>query len=1571
MIKRPLTVQKRVPLGTSLKVVDPPHASRSVTFADADPKDARINVPERYLEHPITVGEKDYSLMSRIGEAKLSEEGVLLKKYLDQEGIIGDHISDFNDWMEVRLPKLLADIRIKVGSSIEYVRFTNIEITNPMAKLESKNLPLPPIVARNEGLSYMASVYVTIQTVSHEILLKDVDGKKISEKVEVFGGTPSNKFNIFDVPVMVKSNRCWLHSMTPPQLMAMKECPYDPGGYFIIKGTERILMLQEKSVTDKPIMLFDENSKPSSYQFRMTVSVKNSSEILSMRYNIRPAKITVVKNDSLKKKKKTFEVVKQSVRIMRKAPKKPGAMTTRNIAVPAILAYLDEGCDILLDYVAPFTTPEKFHRVAFKLQQSIIKARMIGDLNVYFSKKHIGTEFIQGNPFDITLMIKGKLVRDFANNIEFPGNAENFFKYFSGMRSTTEGNIGKLREKMSPDEFSEYVEQASALQKKLNILGFMMTKFGEFLAGYRSLDNRDSWANKRLSMPGQSLEINYRGMIQDLVKHAEDNISSYLADSAHRNLIPIDTIRLILKRKTITDDITKNFATGLWGVRNQFHKTNFVDILKRDSFLSVLSSLTRINTQTSRRTKQKALRNVQPSQVGFVCVTESPEGENCGIVKVKATGARITSDTTDAIVGLIIENILIGDFDKRQEVRKMFMHRFGGSDLEIGISRDTERFQDLLPEKRKAEYAKLNIDVDIEIPAINPANANTSIIMNGKFIGWTEGSKAVEYLTSIRRKLNIFPRDISISMYQDVLYIYTNGSRVTRPLLIFDTDGKLIFDKLKNDGTIGDDYKFNDLVVNGAVEFIDAQEQDQGAIKICTSLTDLKYNADSIVGLGESIDKIEVKIDTLKQAREKVAKLHDPDTPDLRSLIRIYGYYKFEPFIDAIEEGTKVPRKFCRYEGAQSATEKQKELRVGKETRLEKIQSTFLASQQIPNDEKFNRMLVEDRATYELLSIEAEELSIREQALLRDIENRITPDVVSAINEIRESLSRIIVDVTPVIDPTISFPEAIRKRKQLFNKMRYGYENPLECDDIDITTVDVHMIDIPSIDSHIQVEEYERLRLELKLEEIKNNSHYTHCELDPSATLGFAASTIPYPNRNQAPRNSLSCAMMKQALSLYHHFTRYRFDTTIKQLAFPSVPLVESQIRSIVGMDTLPASKTIMLAVNMYDGSNQEDAITVNRNFVDSGAFMTVIYKTYQAIGKSNQDTIDKIGFPDLSLISEHKRKKYHVLDTATGLPIPGRIIREGEYVIGKSTTYVSTGEVIDTSIPLHIGEGGMIDTVRKSFITNGNMVVKVKVRQVRSPIVGDKVASFSAQKSVIGRLLNPEDMPRTADGEIPDLIINSLALPSRMTVGKLIEMTVSNIALYTGKRIDSTAFNKHNMDDYRRELREYGFNDSGKVTLYSGISGEKIRTQIFTGPCSYQVLRHMVADKYQARSRGSLKPETRQPTGGRKSGGVDACGATRLGTMELTSFISHGASSMIRERYMEASDEFKTPYCNTCRDIAIIDIYNNKYICRICKRSDNLSILRIPYATRLLINVLSGAGIKIGFILKDIPQQI
>ena len=391
----------------------------------------------------------------------------------------------------------------------------------------------------------------------------------------------------------------------------------------------------------------------------------------------------------------------------------------------------------------------------------------------------------------------------------------------------------------------------------------------------------------------------------------------------------------------------------------------------------------------------------------------------------------------------------------------------------------------------------------------------------------------------------------------------------------------------------------------------------------------------------------------------------------------------------------------------------------------------------------------------------------------------------------------------------------------------------------------------------------------------------THCEIHPSAILGTTASYIPFPDHNQSPRNAYQSSMGKQAMGVYALNYRERFDAMSHVLCYPEIPMVSPYMSKFYGAKTLPAGQNIIVAIMTYTGYNQEDSNMMNRAALDRGRYRSIFYRTYKDEERKNQSSGEEEKFchPD-PVETKHMKNAHYEKVGEDGFVPKDTYVTPDDVLIGKVVPLrVPTGAVLpvgskksrDVSKLPRNNESGYVDKIYKNRNGEGYSFVKIRMRQDRIPEIGDKFSSRHGQKGTMGMILNPEDMPQTASGIVPDIIINPHCIPSRMTIAQLMETLLSKVGCMTGALGDGSPFGETTVDDLSTILRDnYGMEPYGNEIMYNGYTGRQMETSIFIGPCYYQRLRHCSADKMHSRASGPLVMLTRQPAEGRaREGGL------------------------------------------------------------------------------------------------------
>ena len=423
--------------------------------------------------------------------------------------------------------------------------------------------------------------------------------------------------------------------------------------------------------------------------------------------------------------------------------------------------------------------------------------------------------------------------------------------------------------------------------------------------------------------------------------------------------------------------------------------------------------------------------------------------------------------------------------------------------------------------------------------------------------------------------------------------------------------------------------------------------------------------------------------------------------------------------------------------------------------------------------------------------------------------------------------------------------------------------------------------------------------LHMKDQVVRN---FTHMEIHPSLIMGVLGLNIPFTQTNQSPRNVYSSAQGKQAVGIYATNFMNRMDNKVMVLAYPQKPIVTTHYAPFIRNEIMPHGINAIVAIMSYSGYNQEDAVIINKSAVERGLFNSV---TFRALGTKedlgDQETIGIV--PESDMVSPKKARR-NLLDSR-GIVKVGEIIDEDDVLVMKTAPSnfrdADRRKQLrsDVSLQTKRHESGIVDSVFVDTERSDGTLVKIRLRKPKLPELGDKFSSRHGQKGTIGMLLSEEDMPMNADGIRPDILVNPHAIPSRMTIGQLVEVILGKRGAMRGEQYAATAFENGDPRTISNLLLKSGMESYANEVLYNGRTGEQMRVNIFMGPTFYQRLMHQVADKVNVRTTGPKSALTRQPVGGRGAGG-----GLRIGEMERDALISHGVASFLKESLMERADK-------------------------------------------------------------------
>ena len=547
----------------------------------------------------------------------------------------------------------------------------------------------------------------------------------------------------------------------------------------------------------------------------------------------------------------------------------------------------------------------------------------------------------------------------------------------------------------------------------------------------------------------------------------------------------------------------------------------------------------------------------------------------------------------------------------------------------------------------------------------------------------------------------------------------------------------------------------------------------------------------------------------------------------------------------------------------------------------------------------------------------------------------------------------------------------------------------------DLYAKNIDLVEKSAIIEYLDTQEMESVVLASSKDTNKNyeKNNITHAEVHPSAILSMMANQVIFPSTNPYPRNAFSCGQSKQAVSMFNTNFQNRLDKSALLLNYGQNPLVRSRYYEPITKNRHPYGINAIVAIACYTGYNVEDAVIMNKAALDRGLFRTTYFNMYEA-----EEDVQKIANKDVESIFMDIEKNdviglktgfdYSKLDPESGLIKENTPVDDKTIVIGKATKSVSEEVYVDESIAPKKGQLGYVDKSILTTTEGGRKLAKIRIRHDRIPAIGDKFCSRAGQKGTIGIVLEESDMPFTPEGLRPDIIVNPHALPSRMTIGHLVEVLIGKACVINGNIGDCTAFNNKGPKEkeFGKVLTQNGFHSTGNEIMYNGMTGEQLETEIYFGPTYYLRLKHMVKDKINYRARGPRTVLTRQTVQGRSNNG-----GLRVGEMDRDAILAHGMTRFIEESMMERGDKYYMAICNQTGTIAVYNESRNIFLSPMSdgplKFSENLegglniipisrfgrdfSIVKVPYAFKLLYQELQAMNVQMRLITSDNIDEI
>lgn len=1518
---------------------------------------------------------------------------VLESYFRDPKALVRHQIDSYNDFVDNKIQKIInefnpvisyTDFNTDVGKYLtEYhVEFGDISLSKPVINNNDGELKMMyPNDARLRNLTYSMGLSCDIRQKIVKYNSKTLE-KNITE-IPIMKNVPLGK-----IPIMLQSKYCVLSEQTNKTRSEMGEGEYDEGGYFIINGSEKVIVCFEKKCENK-IFVFPQSKNPSS-------TYTHIAEITSVDYNI-PAYV----------KPMSVKLTKES------------ASFGRSIRIGLGRIRTDVPLFVIFRALGVISDREIMQSIVYDLDDNLSK-ELMNELRGSLEE----AKPIQNQKVALEYLSK------YINNI-IPRN------------NVSEEHKIKYVEDILMNEILPHVGKIAI--KKAYFLGLMVRKLLLNYLGYVNDDDRDSFINKRVESPGALLvtlfRYNFNKLAKDLKTSLDKDIKNGRIDE-----VPLSISKKI-KSSTIDTNMKYALSTGNWGLKNQTAKKGVAQVMNRLSYLASLSHRRRIIAPIERNGKQTAPRKLHNTQYSTCCSVETPEGASIGIVKNLAMTAHITLDADPQPIHMCMSEMGVIPLEQANPLEiSRYVNIFINGDW-IGIHKEPHKFVSEMRNRRRRGMiniftsiawnittGEININTDagrlsrpLYIVENNDLLVNNEVIakLKKKELDWkdllanldgNDSVGAIEYVDTQEEDTTMIamtyenlkknnPKDNAFYRYTHcelhpsmMMGVLANNipfcERNQSPRNLFQAAmGKQAmgiyetsFNKRMDTESMVLHYPQKPIVDTRPSKFVHSDELPSGQNAIVAIMChtgynqedSLMFNADAVArGLFNASsyrtykDKEEKSQSTLEEERFcKPEKFNPNGTVKTRGMKQ--GSYEKLDDDGFIKVGSKV---------------NDNDIIIGKVLPLK---------QTAPNEPKFKdaSTSLKDNIegtvdwVYDYKNDGYKEVKVRVRsekvpeggdkfACFTDDHDILTENGWCSIKDVSKDI----------------------KVATLVDGKKLEYHNPTEVMSYDfddeLYEVNTNMVNLRVTKNHrmwvgdrngkkysIKTAEQcygkrwkfmkdcdewepdfnEYCPPELKLnDEGTEATHFIidndsgHLELEINAWLIFfgiwlaegctlRSWGVSFATHKQRVKDALK--ECNKILDLKLHMHKDKIDDEVRNAwCYSSKPLVEYIKPLSVGAVNKSMPEWVWYL------TREQARILLNGMELGDGHIM--------ANGTRRYDT------SSTQLADDYQRMCLHAGYSAS-LCLKYAAGHES-YCAPRNETFKSTVDawrltcstkqnrpIMNKNIKVKTGEGrndGYVQYNGKVYCCTVPNDGVIYVRRNGKPVWCGN--SRHGQKGTIGFMYNQEDMPYTKDGVVPDLIVNALAIPSRMTLGQLIECILGKACSLDACGGDATPFTGVDVEQIADVLEKTGYERYGTEIMYNGRTGEQLEARIFIGPTFYYRLKHLVSNKVHSRSSGPYQLLTKQPAEGRSR-----AGGLRVGEMERDSLLGHGAVHFLKERMFDNSDKYIFYTCKDCGMIAQANPAKNIFKCNYCGNTNNFAKVFVPYAMKLMWQELMATGI-------------
>lgn len=1435
------------------------------------------------------------------------------------------------------------------------IEFGQVYLSKPVfIEKDGSSAVLIPQEARLRNLTYSAPLYVDVKkrtliaNPNHPLNegvyhINDMHMEQEGEE-EIY-----ERLHLGKVPLMVRSTYCSLSSLSDAEVIKLGECQYDQGGYFIINGSEKVLIAQERMANNHTYVFAKAPPSPYSYTAEIRSAPEKGGKNASPLY-VKMLARTAEKGTAGQYIRCQIPYIRQDI---------PIGIVFRALGVISDKDIIDHIC-----------YDSKDTQMLEMLKPCIEEAFVIQDQNIALD--------------------------------------------FIGKRGTTVGIKRESRIRYAKEilkkEFLPHVGAADFNEnKKAFYFGYMINRLLLCALERRELDDRDHYGKKRLDLAGPLLGGLFRMLFRKLTK----DVGRYLqkcVDSGRSFNIP-----MAIKHHIITNGLKYSIATGNWGDQEKFmqSRAGVSQVLNRYTFASTLSHLRRLNTPIGRDGKLAKPRQLHNTHWGMVCPAETPEGQACGLVKNLAMMAYISVGSPKApllefLEEWAMENLSEITPSQISNSTKIFLN---GS--WVGIHRDPEQLVEMLRQMRRSGDISGEVSVirDIRERELR-LYCDFGRVCRPLFI--VEDQRLKLSKSHIKKLLR---NEITNYGWNDLLsdgvieYIDTEEEETA---LICMTPEDLSEARIQEEQSGGPSAKNSkrwthceihpSMILGVCASIIPFPDHNQ-------SPRNTYQSAMGKQAMGIYLTNFQVRMDTLANVlfypqkplvtTRSMEYLHFRELPaGQNAIVAIACYSGYNQEDSVLMNQSAIDRGLFRSIFYRTYVDQERKVGYMNLEQIEKPSGQETLKRRGNNYDKLDddgfvapgtRVTGDDILIGKTVPIpqESEELGQRtsthtkrdSSTSMRSTEEGIIDQVMVSTNE--ESLKFSKVRVRSVRVPQIGDKFCLTPDHEVLTDVGW----------IPIEEVGFKHNICTLVDGRIQ---YDKPLKYYKYScESENMYHVTGQKLDLCVTLNHKMYVKPedsahynlieahniigkevhykktgkniYPDLelDSVGLKNLNKMNMYNFLELIGLWLRLKQKYSFKNLCNGLSDLgFSSRQRFDVEQDKL---------VNLLEEFEieylfQDDLLNVTDNRLNE-VLKEIECENQgfpQWFWKLSQEQCKKFIFSLLSLEDDFSvndichifAKSEFYINNLQKIALHAGICCDVSTVLNNWNLHASDGAKPQM---LYIASfaGGICRPNREKIVKYTGDVFCIEVpshvfyvrRNGKAVWTGN--SSRHGQKGTVGMTFRQEDMPFTADGISPDIIINPHAIPSRMTIGHLIECLLGKVSAFTGDEGDATPFTDVTVEAISETLAKCGYQQRGFEVLYNGQTGQKMKANIFVGPTYYQRLKHMVDDKIHARARGPVQILTRQPVEGRaRDGGL------RFGEMERDCMISHGAAMFLRERLFDVSDAFQVHVCDICGLMCNADLTKNVFECRACRNRTQISQVQMPYASKLLFQELMSMNI-------------